>query len=109
MSADYQALVEDELKKVMALENPDGVRECLTRLAARVAAQKDEDGLLRLFMCEQCVEDHARNTQSISCYCDCHSSRRDDARWRETTAKVTAFLRGLASSVPAAVQADKET
>jgi hypothetical protein len=34
--------------------------------------------LLHIFMCEDCVEEHLRNTQSVSCYCKCHSSSVDE-------------------------------
>lgn len=54
------------------------------------AHQQVQTVLLR-FVCPECIEDHARNTQSVSCYCRCHSSRRDDAIWQETVA-----LAGLA-------------
>lgn len=37
--------------------------------------------LLRLFFCEHCFDEHGRNPQSVSCYCDCHDSTRDYDRW----------------------------
>lgn len=36
---------------------------------------------LLLLLCPNCVEAHIRNTQSISCYCDCHNSTRDEQQW----------------------------
>jgi hypothetical protein len=39
---------------------------------------------LRLLLCERCAEDHLSNTQSVSCYCDCHSSRRDEENLQQS-------------------------
>lgn len=47
---------------------------------------------LRLLLCAQCIEEHVRNTQSISCYCDCHSSSRDEEHWPEHEQLVRAAL-----------------
>ncbi len=48
---------------------------------------------LALFFCEQCIDQHGRNPQSVSCYCSCHDSRRDEARWPSVRERVLALLR----------------
>jgi hypothetical protein len=33
--------------------------------------------------CDDCLDEHLENPQSVSCYCSCHNSRLDEARWAE--------------------------
>lgn len=49
--------------------------------------------LLSLFFCEECVDTHGSNPQSVSCYCKCHHSIRDEARWLTVRRYVLAALR----------------
>jgi hypothetical protein len=49
--------------------------------------------LLSYFMCEACCDEHGENPQSVSCYCGCHSSRRDEARWPTIRAEIVRVLR----------------
>jgi len=49
--------------------------------------------ILHLFLCEECAENHLQNTQSVSCYCPCHSSAYDDAHWQEHLPLVMTALR----------------
>lgn len=51
--------------------------------------------LLGLFFCAKCVDEHGENPQSVSCYCECHDSVRDEARWPTVRALVLAALAGI--------------
>lgn len=69
-----------------------------SRLRAVEPALQESVAVLRLFFCDQCVDEHGENTQVVSCYCDCHSSSRDKQRWPTVRAQVLAVLSVGASS-----------
>lgn len=33
--------------------------------------------------CDECLDEHFENPQSVSCYCRCHDSERDEVAWAE--------------------------
>lgn len=68
-------------------------REAL-RLGIAALHQAHDVDLLKLLLCEECVEEHVRNTQSISCYCACHNSARDEANWQSVRDRILAALKG---------------
>lgn len=68
--------------------------ESLRAGAVRSGAPPQET-LLRKLLCEHCVAEHVSNTQSISCYCDCHSSVRDEQQYETTRAAILSALRAL--------------
>jgi len=51
--------------------------------------------LLRLFFCEECIDEHGENPQSVSCYCSCHSSPRDHDRWPKVREAVLKALKAV--------------
>lgn len=63
---------------------------CVAIRAEKAEAQRD---LLQLFFCAECVDEHGPNPQSVSCYCSCHSSSRDEARWPSVRDQVVAALK----------------
>lgn len=75
-------------------EQDDATREELWARLNEVAGELNRAGaLVRLFCCERCLDNHGSNPQSVSCYCRCHDSTRDEARWPMVRADVLKLMR----------------
>jgi hypothetical protein len=57
-----------------------------------------QSAILAHMACPQCLDEHGENPQSVSCYCGCHHSQRDEQRWK-TLRPTDAVPRGTTETV----------
>ncbi len=79
-SHDMQARVDAVLIQCKNLHCEELKQSVLKQYQAEAALQTLRTQI-GWFMCVECLDEHGQNTQSISCYCRCHSSSRDEKEW----------------------------